>query len=157
MIKQSTKRSILIYVLTILFLLAGAISLVGTLGIFQGWSWWLSFTSVMPIILQVFLGVLSTLLWVSAALILWLRLSWAVLYSCFVAILMTVWHWVDLIFLTQNPLPFSRHVLTLAITCLFLLFVFSALYLVAPSMKPYQPTPNNGGSTSTQSTGEKNE
>jgi hypothetical protein len=155
--KASTKRPFLLYLLPILFGLAGVIALIGTLGIFQGWYWWLYLAPLTSIGFQVFMGVLNTLLWFSAAVILWLRLYWAIMYGCFVTILLTVWHWIDLILLTRNPLPFSRHVLTLAITCLFLLFVFSALYLVAPSMQPFQLNGEIGGSTLAQPTGDKNE
>jgi hypothetical protein len=154
---MTVKRPFLLYLLPILFLLAGAISLVGLLGIFQAWDWWLAFTSLTPIILNVFFGMLSTLIWISAAVILWMRLSWAVLYCSFVVILMTVWFWVDRLFLTRNLLPINRYMLTLAVTCLFLLFVFSSLYLVAPSMQPYPHSQKDGGSTSIQPTGEKNE
>jgi hypothetical protein len=156
-VKLPGKRPFLLYVLSILFLFAGVFSLVGTIGVFQAWNWWLSFTPLMPIILQVFQGVLVTLIWISAAVIVWLRLPWAILYSCVVTIIATVWMWVERIFLTQNPLPFNRHLLALAVTCVFLIFVFSALYLVAPSMKPYQLSQQDGGSTLIQPTGDKNE
>jgi hypothetical protein len=155
--KLTGKRPFLLYVLSILFLFAGAFSLVATIGVFQAWNWWLSFTSLTPIILHVFQGVLVTLIWISAAVIVWLRLPWAVLYSSIVTLLATVWMWVERIFLTQNPLPFNRHLLALAVTCVFLIFIFSALYLVAPSMKPYQPSRKEGDSTLIQPTGEKNE
>jgi hypothetical protein len=144
-------------VLTILFLLAGAVSLVGTLGIFNAWNWWLPYATLNFVVLQVFVGVLVTLAWISAAVILWLQLHWAVIYSSFVVILTSVWAWVERLVLTKNPLPFSRQALALTITCVFLLFVFSSLYLVAPSMKPFKPSHNDGGSTSIQPTGEKNE
>lgn len=152
--KRFVKRPVLIYVLTFIFLMAGVFSLVGTLGIFQSWNWWLSFVSVKSIILQVFLGVLTTLAWISAAVILWLRLSWAVIYSSAVTILAVVWFWVERIFLTQNPLPFSRHMLLLAIHCVLLIFNFSSLYLVVPAMKTYQNSKINGVNSSVQTKGE---
>jgi hypothetical protein len=155
--RPTTKRSFLIYVLTLLFLVAGGISLVETFGVFQTWNWWLVFIPLASIIVRVFFGVLCTLTWISAAVIIWLRLSWSIMYCSIVTILLSVWHWVDRLFLTQNPLPFSRHMLALALTCIFLLFVFSSLYLVAPSMQPYQPSQKDGGSTFIQPTGEKNE
>jgi hypothetical protein len=134
--------------------MAGVFSLVGTLGIFQSWNWWLSFVSVKSIILQVFLGVLTTLAWISAAVILWLRLSWAVIYSSAVTILAVVWFWVERIFLTQNPLPFSRHMLLLTMHCVLLIFIFSSLYLIIPAMKTYQNSKINGVNSSVQTTGE---
>ena len=133
------------------------VSLVGTLGVLQSWNWWLSFISVQSIVLQVFSVVLTTLAWISAAVILWLRVSWAVIFSSVVTILVGVWFWVERLFLTQNPLPFSRHMLLLAIHCVFLIFVFSSLYLVAPAMKPFCSSQINSGSTSVQTIGEKNE
>jgi len=152
--KRFLKRPVLIYVLTFIFLMAGVFSLVGTLGIFQSWNWWLSFVSVKSIILQVFLGVLTTLAWISAAVILWLRLSWAVIYSSAVTILAVVWFWVERIFLTQNPLPFSRHMLLLTMHCVLLIFIFSSLYLIIPAMKTYQNSKINGVNSSVQTTGE---
>ncbi len=151
------KRPFLLYLLAFIFLMAGMFSLVGTLGIFQSWSWWLSFVSVNSIVLQVFVGVLITFAWVSAAVILWLRFSWAVIYSSFVIILVTVWFWVERLLLTQNPMPFSRHALVLVIMCIFLIFVFSSLYLVAPAMRQLRASQKNSGSTSVQTTGDKNE
>lgn len=124
------------------------VSLVGTLGVLQSWNWWLSFISVQSIVLQVFSVVLTTLAWISAAVILWLRVSWAVIFSSVVTILIGVWFWVERLFLTQNPLPFSRHMLLLAIHCVFLIFVFSSLYLVAPAMKLFRSSQINSGSTS---------
>lgn len=155
--KRTLKRPFLLYVLTILFLLAGAFSLAATVGVFQAWNWWLAFTSLVPVITSVFLGVLNTLAWISAGVILWCRLSWAVIYCTIVTLLAAIWFWVERIFLTQNPLPFSRHLLVLGIMCLVLIFIFGTLYLVAPFMKPYQPSQNDGGSTSIQTTGEKND
>ena len=155
--KLMAKRPFLLYVLIILFLLAGAVSLAGTFGIFQAWNWWLYFTSLTSIISQVFLGVLITLAWVSTAVILWLRLPWAILYGGLVTMLISIWSWIERLVLAKNPLPFNRHILSLAITCIFLLFVFSSLYLVAPSMKLQQPSQKEGGSTSIQPTGEKND
>jgi hypothetical protein len=155
-IKLTSKRPVLLHILVILFLMAGAFSLVGTLGVFQSWTWWLSFLSVKSMVLQVFLGFLITLAWVSAAIILWLRFSWAVVYCSFVIILSAVWFWVERLWLTQNPLPFSRHMLLLAIHCVFLIFVFSSLYLVAPAMKPFQNLKITSDSTTVQTTGEKN-
>lgn len=154
---MKSKRPFLVYALTILFLLAGVFSLLGITGLFKAWNWLLSFTPLKSLIFQVFLGILITLAWVSAAIILWLRLHWAILYSSCVTILTTVWFWVERIFLTKNPLPFNRHALLMVITCVFLLFVFSSLYLVVPSMRSFQTTQNDGGSTSIQPTGEKNE
>lgn len=134
--------------------MAGVFSLVGTLGIFQSWNWWLSFVSVKSIISQVFLGVLTTLAWISAAVILWLRLPWAVIYSSAVTILAVVWFWVERIFLTQNPLPFSRHMLLLTMHCVLLIFIFISLYLIIPAMKTYQNSKINGVNSSVQTTGE---
>ncbi|MHB8087399.1 MAG: hypothetical protein ACYDH2_04040 [Anaerolineaceae bacterium] len=151
------KRPFLLYLLVFIFLLAGMVSLVGTLGVLRSWNWWLSFISVQSIVLQVFSGVLTTLAWLSAAVILWLRVSWAVIFNSVVTILIGVWFWVERLFLTQNPLPFSRHMLLLAIHCVFLIFVFSSLYLVAPAMIPFRSSQINSGSTSVQTTGEKNE
>lgn len=156
-VKLPSRRPFLLYVLSILFLLAGAFSLVATIGVFQAWGWWLAFTSLMPIVLQVFVGALVTLSWLSAAIIIWLRLPWAVIFCSAVTILATVWVWVERILLTKNPLLFSRHLLALAVTFVFLIFVFSALYLVAPFMKPYQPSLKEGGSTLIRPTGEKND
>lgn len=155
--KQTVKRPFLIYMLAFTFLMAGLYSLIGTLGIFQSWNWWLSFVSVKSIILQVFLGLLTTLAWISAAIILWLRLSWAVIYSSMVIILTTLWFWVERLLLTQNPMPFKRHALVLAIMCVFLIFIFSSLYLVAPIMKPHHSLRKDGGGASVQPTGEENE
>lgn len=142
------RRPVLLYVLAFIFLMAGVFSLVGTLGIFHSWNWWVSFISVKSIVFQVFLGVLTTLAWISAAVILWLRLPWAVNYSSAVTVLAVVWFWVERIFLTQNPLPFRRHMLVLAVMCVFLIFVFSALYLVAPVMKSYESQQKNDINTS---------
>ncbi|MBA4384204.1 MAG: hypothetical protein C0410_05675 [Anaerolinea sp.] len=153
----TAKRPFLLYLLSVLFLLAGAFSLVGIIGVFQAWGWWLSFTTLGPILFQVFLGILITLIWFSAALIIWLRLPWAIMYCSIGAILATVWMWIERIFMTKNPQPFSRHLLAIAVTCVFLIFVFSALYLVAPSMKPYHPSQKDGGSNLIQPSGEKNE
>ncbi len=153
--KHKVKRPFLLYLLPILFLLTGAISLVGTLGIFQAWEWWLTFTSVELVIIRVFLGVLSALAWVSAAIILWRRLSWAIIYCSLVTLLAAIWFWVERLFITQNPLPFNRHLLAIAVTCVLLIFVLSALYLVAPFMKLYQSSQKDGGSTLIQPTGEK--
>ncbi|MDO9120524.1 MAG: hypothetical protein Q7U31_01975, partial [Anaerolineaceae bacterium] len=155
--KPMAKRPFLLYLLAFIFLMAGMFSLVGTLGIFQSWSWWLSFVSVNSIVLQVFVGVLITFAWVSAAVILWLRFSWAVIYSSFVITLVTVWFWVERLLLTQNPMPFSRHALVLVIMCIFLIFVFSSLYLVAPAMKTYQNLKFSGDNSSVQTSGDKNE
>ena len=155
--KQIVKRPFLLYLLVFIFLLAGMVSLVGTLGVLQSWNWWLSFISVQSIVLQVFSVVLTTLAWISAAVILWLRVSWAVIFSSVVTILIGVWFWVERLFLTQNPLPFSRHMLLLAIHCVFLIFVFSSLYLVVPAMESFRAPHINSGSTSVQTTGEKNE
>jgi len=153
----TSKRPFLVHILVFLFLLAGVISLVGTLGILQSWNWWLSFVSVKSVVWQVFFGVLTTLFWVSAAVILWLRLSWAVVYSSFVILLSAVWFWIERLVLTQNPLPFSRHMLLLAIHCVFLIFVFSSLCLLAPAMKTNQNLKFISANTSVQTTGEKNE
>lgn len=131
--------------------------MIGTIGVFKAWNWLLAFTSLNSLVLQVFLGSLIGLAWISAAVILLLKLQWAILYSSSVVILTTAWVWVERLVLTKNPLPFNRHALALATTCVFLLFVFSALYLVAPSMKPFQPVQNDGGSTSIKTTGDKNE
>jgi len=141
----------------VLFLLGGAISLTGTVGVFQAWNWWLIYTSLKPLILQVFIGVLLTLAWISSAVVLWQRLPWAIHYCSSVVMITSIWLWVDRIFLTMNPLPFSRHVLSLVITCILLLFFFSSLYLVAPFMKPNLPTLKVGGNTSIQPTGDKND
>jgi len=155
--KPTAKRPFLLYMLTFLFLLAGAFSLAGTIGIFQAWNWWLAFTSLMAVITRVFLGVLTMLAWISAGIILWRRLSWAIIYCSLVTLISAIWFWIERLFLTKNPLPFNRHALALVITCVFLLFVFSSLYLVAPSMKPYQPSQEDGSSTLDQPTGEKND
>lgn len=155
--KPTVKRPFLLYLLTFLFLLAGAFSLAGTIGVFQAWNWWLAFTSLMAVITRVFFGVLATLAWISAGIILWRRLSWAVVYCSLVTLFSGIWFWVERLFLTKNPLPFNRHALALVITCVFLLFVFSSLYLVTPSMKPFQPSQTDGGSILDKPTGEKND
>ena len=155
--KPTAKRPFLIYLLTILFFLAGAFTLAATIGIFQAWNWWLAFTSLVAVISRVFLGVLAMLAWISAGIILWRRLPWAVIYCSLVTILSAVWFWIERLFLTNNPLPFNRHALALVITCVFLLFVFSALYLVAPAMKPYQPSQKDNGSILEKTTGDNND
>jgi uncharacterized membrane protein YqjE len=67
---------------------------------------------------------------------LWMRVAWAPVFGGAVISVSTLWFWVDRVILTQNPLPFSRHLLMLGLSILLLLFFLLSFYLLIPFMKP---------------------
>jgi hypothetical protein len=71
----------------------------------------------------------------TAAVVLWLRFSWASWYGGIFWFVSTIWFWVDRVILTKNPLPFNRHLLTILISVLLLLLILGSCYLLVPYLR----------------------
>lgn len=147
----------LYYLLIVFFLLGSLISLSGLIGIFQSWDWLVVFTPTIFPVYGIFKGIVITASWLVAAGLLWREVPWGIAFCGTTAALSAAWFWLDRLVVTQNPLPFNRHVLWLVITVLLLIFVLLSLSLVSPVQKDFQFPHKEVNPQSIQATGEKND
>jgi hypothetical protein len=132
---MNTKRPFLLYMLVLVFLLSALTSALGVFETVKTWNWLRAFEVYPSTIYLVYKNTFLTLGWIVAALSLWLRFSWAPLYGGTLTILSTLWFWLDRVILTQNPLPFNRHLLLILLSFLFLALILFSLYLLVPFMR----------------------
>ena len=147
----------LFYLLIVFFLIGGLIALVGLIGVFRSWYWLVAFTPVIFPVYGIFKGIFLTAAWLVAAWLLWRKAPWGPRFCGAAAVLSAAWFWFDRLVITQNPLPFSRHVLWLVITFLLLIFVFLSLSLISPVQKNFQSQNKQADRPIIQAKGEKND
>ena len=122
----------------VFFLVGGLIALVGLIGVFRSWYWLVGFTPTIFPVYGIFKEITLTAAWLVAAFLLWREVPWGPRFCGTTAVLSTAWFWLDRLVITQNPLPFGRHVLWLVITILLLVFVLLSLFLISPVKKNFQ-------------------
>ena len=126
------KRPFLIYLLAVIFLGAALVALLSTIGILREWNWYLAYSGSPSPAYTVFRGVFLFPAWLTAAAFLWKGYRWSVSYAGTLTVINLLWFWVDRLFLTQNPLSFNRHIISIVVTCLFSIMVLLSLYLLNP-------------------------
>jgi hypothetical protein len=130
------KRPFLLYLIIFFFLLAVFNSVLGLIEILKTWNWLRAFEITPSPVYLVFKNAFILLAFTTASVTLWMRVAWAPVFGGAVISVSTLWFWVDRVILTQNPLPFSRHLLMLGLSILLLLFFLLSFYLLIPFMKP---------------------
>lgn len=132
---MTLKRPFLLYMLAVVFLFGSLISTLGLIETVKAWNWLRAFEVKPGPIYLIFKNSFLTLGWLAAAVSLWMRFTWAPLFGSAVSIFAALWFWVDRVILTQNPLPFTRHLLSMIVSILFLVLILLSSYLLTPFMK----------------------
>ncbi len=145
------KRSFLLYLLAILFLIAALVSISGVVGTVQSWGWLMAFSISINPVYWIFKGVFIALACLASAIALLQRYFWSVFFSLSTTIITAMWYWVDRVVLTKNPLPFSRHILPLIVTFFCLSAIALALYFVKPEIDYFQLHKQNKSTNSSAS------
>ena len=125
------KRPLLIYLLVIVYLLGAFISIAGLTGALKSWIWLNNYLRLSTSFYWTARGIFLALACLSAALFIWMRTFWSTAYCKITGVLCAVFFWVERLALTQNPLPFARHILLMAITLILLAALFFALDILA--------------------------
>jgi hypothetical protein len=141
------RRPFILYLIAFLFLIASLASFFGLLGVIQSWNWLRAFEIHPGSLYLVFKNFFLFLGFLTCSLALFFRLFWAPRLGMIFTALVTAWFWVDRIFLTQSPLPFSRHIFRLIISLLMLGFVLLSLWVLEPFMKSRPTSPQPKGDT----------
>lgn len=131
-IEVKHKRPFLIYLLAVIFLGAALVALLSVIGILREWNWYLAYSGFPSPAYAVFRGVFLFPAWLAAAAFLWKGYRWSGFYAGTLTVINMLWFWVDRLFLTQNPLSFNRHIISIVVTCLFSIMVLLSLYLLNP-------------------------
>jgi hypothetical protein len=144
------KRSFFLYILVFLFSLAGFAALAGIVGVLQSWNWIAPFTSGSIPAYILFRESFLFLANLTAAIALWKRITWSIIFATITSILTTVWFWLDRLLLAENKLPAGRNVVLLIISCILLGFVLLTLYVLEPTIHIHSmpPSGEKNGTTS---------
>ena len=129
----------LLHLLAGFFLLALPINVSGIVQTVNSWNWLLAAGYFPHPVYAVFKGFIIAIGSLVAAISLWGRFSWSARYAQVMATLIILWFWVDRVFLTRNPLPFSDHLFPMLVSALILIFVLVSLWLLQPWMKTATP------------------
>lgn len=113
-----------------IFLAAGFVALLGTVGVLKTWTWYEVFEGFPDPAYHLFRGVFLFLGWVTAAFVFWKRALWARGYSGMMASIHLAWFWIERLWLTHPGLPFKRHIMGIGISALYFFFVITALWLL---------------------------
>ena len=117
------------------FVLVSLVHFLGVIQVVQSWNWLRVIDYRPDPIYTVFKSGFLALAFLTSAIFLWIRFSWAPLFNGIVILLAVIWFWVDRIFLSQNPMPLKDHLFSLLATVLILFFSLFSLYLLQPYMK----------------------
>ena len=134
------KRPFLLYLLALIFLGSALVALLSAIGILRDWNWYLAYSGSPSPAYAVFRGVFLFLAWLSAAAFLWRGHHWSIYYAGTLTVINLIWFWVDRLILTQNPLSFNRHIISIIVTCLFSILILLSLYLLGPLLTRFKPS-----------------
>ncbi|KAF0110350.1 MAG: Uncharacterized protein FD147_1735 [Chloroflexi bacterium] len=151
---MTPKRPFLLFMIVLLFLFGSLVSTLGVIETAKSWNWLRAFEARPAPIYLIYKNIFLALGLLTAALSLWMRFAWAPLFGSVITILDTLWFWIDRVILTQDPLPFSRHLLSILASVLLLTLILLSMYLLVPFMKSkihnkevsLPPNPITGGS-----------
>lgn len=136
---MNSKRPLLLWLMLLalaLLALTNALQVIQTL---QSWNWLEVFGYSPSPIYPVFQGVFFMLLFGVCLVMLWALAPLAPILTGVSFAVYLVWSWVDRLWITLNPVPFSNHLLAAGVSLgVFLLAEFS-LYLLAPFMRQVTP------------------
>ncbi len=132
---MAKKTPALVYIIGGLFCLASLVHFLSLWMVFRSWSWLRAFEIDPGTGYLLFKNTLLALGFLVATLALMTRQRWAPILSSLVSIVFTGWFWLDRTFLSQAPLPFSRHLFLLLLTLLLLGLVLLSLWSITPNMR----------------------
>lgn len=136
---MNAKRPLLLWLMLLalaVLVLANALTVIQTL---QSWNWLTVFDYSPSPIYPVFQGVFFMLLFGVCLGLLWVLAPLAPILTGVGFAVYLVWSWVDRLWVTLNPIPFSNQLLAAGVSlAVFLLAEFS-LYLLAPYMRQGSP------------------
>lgn len=129
------KPPFLLHLLGILFLLASLVFLAGVIRTAASWNWLTSINYRPFPVYNVFENVFLFLVFLAAAVVLWLRTSWAGTFGQAASLLAAAWYWIDRIILTQVPASISENLFPAIATILILFLILTSLSLLKPYMR----------------------
>jgi hypothetical protein len=113
-----------------IFLAAGFVALLGTVGVLKTWTWYEVFEGFPDPAYHLFRGVFLFLGWVTAAVALWKGTLWARNFCGMMAVIHLVWFWIDRVWLTHPALPFKQHIMEIGLSVLCFSFIIAALWIL---------------------------
>jgi hypothetical protein len=129
------RRPFLLYLVVFFFLVGVLVTMLSLSQTIHSWNW-LSAIGIFPSpVYLVFKNVFLLLAFAAAGITVWIRLAYAPVFSDAVVLVTVAWFWLDRVILTQNPLPFSRHILAIVLSVIIVLFFVFSMYLLDPFMK----------------------
>lgn len=128
------KRSLLLWLISLLLFFAGLTYLLQTIGAVRNWN--------MLTILQVRFGPLYPLFqgaflaaaFLIGAVVLFTRQHWAPAYNAILLTLQTTWSWLDRLVFAINPQPIKSYIFQLIVWGLLLLILLGGLWVLEPDM-----------------------
>jgi hypothetical protein len=138
---MKSNRPFLLWLICFLFLTAGFTELLKVLSTLTSWNILVAVQYQPSPIYPLFCGAFFFLAFLACAVLLWLRLDWAIAFATITALLFTAWYWVDRLLVSLNPQPFSSQVFTLIVFVFVLGLLLASLWVLHPSMEPVSVPP----------------
>jgi hypothetical protein len=129
------KRPFLLWLVCLIFLAAAFAALLQVIRTVAEWNILLVVQYQPGPLYPLFSGILLHLLFLTASVILWLRLYWAPDFAGFTALLYSVWFWLDRLVLSINPHPLSGQVFNSIVFIIILGLLIASLWALKPVMK----------------------
>lgn len=131
---MKVKRPLLVWLLSIIFVAMGIRYLLQVIQAIQSWNLLVAIHYHFGPLYPVFQGALLAGCFLVGAILLFCLVNWAPAFNAVVVIFAAVWSWVDRLFLSLDPLPFSGQIFSLVSTIILIAFVLGALWSVQPDM-----------------------
>lgn len=139
------KALILHYIIAILFIVLSLVHFLSLVMILRSWVWLRVFEVKPGTGVLVFVNLFFTLGFLLSGFFLLLKRTWAYGFGAILSTLAFAWFWISRTSLNQSPLPFSRQVVILVISVLFLLLFLLSLWLLSNERKQAASTLGRSG------------
>jgi len=139
------KALILHYIIAVLFIVLSLVHFLSLAMTLQSWVWLRVFEINPGTGFLAFINLFFALGFLLAGLFLLLKRTWAYGFGAILSTLAFIWFWISRTLLSQSPLPFSRQVVLLVISVLFLLLSILSLWLLNSERNEVSSSHQNSG------------
>jgi hypothetical protein len=136
---MKAKRPFLLWLICILFVFGAFIELLKAIQAIRSWNILIAVQYQPGPVYPLFYGTLFFLLFLTAGILLWLRVNWAYGFGANAALLFSVWYWLDKFVIAVNPQPFSSEVFNFIVFIIILGLVLASLWVLKPMREGEPP------------------
>lgn len=136
---MKAKRPFLLWLICLLFLFEAFTELLKAIQAIRSWNILIAVQYQPGPVYPLFFGALFFLFFLTAGILLWLRVHWAYGFGASAALLFSGWYWFDKFVIAVNPQRFSSEVFNFIIFIIILGLVLASLWVLKPSREDELP------------------